>query len=73
MSTPTTPAEVTAIVLTVEDAAKRLGISRTTMYGLIKAGEIRSVPIGRLRRVPIVALHEYVNRLLSSGTASQAA
>ncbi len=59
-------AAVAAIVLTVEEAAQRLHVGRTTMYALIKSGEIRSVPIGRLRRVPVSALHEYVNRQLAN-------
>lgn len=53
------------IVLTVEDAARRLGVGRTTMYALIKTNQIRTVTIGRLRRVPVSCLDEYVQRLLS--------
>lgn len=48
------------IVLTIEEAAQRLGIGRTTMYGLVKAGAIRTITIGRLRRVPLSCLKEYV-------------
>jgi excisionase family DNA binding protein len=33
------------------------------LYALISSGEIESVPVGRLRRVPVDALHEYVARL----------
>lgn len=56
------------IVLTIEEAAERLSIGRTTMYGLIKTGQIRSVTIGRLRRVPAFCLDEYVQSLLSEST-----
>jgi excisionase family DNA binding protein len=52
------------VVLTIEEAAKRLGIGRTTMYTLVMTGEIRSVTIGRLRRVPVRCLDEYVTSLL---------
>lgn len=52
-----------APVLTVEEAARRLRIGRTLMYALITAGEVESVRIGRLRRVPTDALDEYVLRL----------
>jgi len=51
------------LLLTVEQAARRLGVGRTTMYALIGSGEVESVPIGRLRRVPAECLAEYVNRL----------
>ncbi|MEV5720650.1 excisionase family DNA-binding protein [Amycolatopsis mediterranei] len=56
-------------LLTVEAAAKRLSVGRTTMYGLIKANEITTIRVGHLRRVPLFAITEYVKRL----TAAQAA
>ena len=51
------------IVLTVEQAAERLGIGRTLMYALVTAGDVESVRIGRLRRIPADALDDYVHRL----------
>jgi len=51
------------LVLTVEEAAECLGIGRTLMYALITAGEVESVRIGRLRRVPADALERYVSTL----------
>ncbi|MEQ4305239.1 helix-turn-helix domain-containing protein [Plantactinospora sp. B6F1] len=60
------------VVLTIEEAAKRLGIGRTTMYTLVMTGEIRSVTIGRLRRVPVRCLHEYVTTLLDQPIAPAA-
>ncbi|MFF7247613.1 helix-turn-helix domain-containing protein [Embleya sp. NPDC008237] len=54
----------TLVALTVEEAARRLGIGRTTMYALIASGDIPSVTIGRLRRVPAEALGAYVAGLL---------
>ncbi|MCG5440286.1 helix-turn-helix domain-containing protein [Micromonospora foliorum] len=56
------------VVLTIEEAAHRLGIGRTTMYALIKTGQIRTVTIGRLRRVPTFCLDEYVRNLLAEPT-----
>ncbi len=53
------------VLLRVEQAAKRLGICRATMFKLIGSGEIESVQIGRLRRVRPSALDDYVNRLSS--------
>ena len=57
------------LVLTIEEAAERLGIGRTLMYALVSAGEVESVRIGRLRRVPTDALDAYVLRLRSLGAA----
>ena len=51
------------LVLTVEEAAECLGIGRTLMYALITTGEVESVHIGRLRRVPADALERYVSTL----------
>ncbi|MFE2046513.1 helix-turn-helix domain-containing protein [Streptomyces sp. NPDC059477] len=52
--------DTTLVALTVEEAARRLGVGRTTMYALIASGEISSVLIGRLRRVPAEALVTYL-------------
>ncbi|WP_042420658.1 excisionase family DNA-binding protein [Streptacidiphilus anmyonensis] len=60
----------TLVLLTVEEAARRLRIGRTTCYALIRSGELESVPVGRLRRVPSDAPAAYVARLR---TASRAA
>lgn len=54
-----------SILLTVEEAARRLNIGRTTMYGLISAGAIQSVTIGHLRRIPAECLESYVSALLA--------
>ncbi|MGH3813461.1 MAG: excisionase family DNA-binding protein [Pseudonocardiaceae bacterium] len=51
------------LLLRVDEAAERLGIGRTLMCGLIAAGDIESVQVGRLRRVPAECLEEYVARL----------
>lgn len=54
------------VLLTVEEAARRLNIGRTTMYSLVSAGAIESVTIGRLRRVPAECLDAFVATLRSS-------
>lgn len=51
------------LLLTVEEAADRLGIGRTLTYALVKSGEIESVQIGRLRRIPLAALDRFLDRL----------
>jgi len=51
------------LLLTVEEAAKRLGVGRTLMYTLVKDGEVESVQIGRLRRIPADALFRYLEQL----------
>jgi excisionase family DNA binding protein len=48
------------ILLRVEEAAHRLGIERTLMYALVRSGDVESVRVGRLRRIPVECLDEFV-------------
>lgn len=66
----TTPPQSIRVLLSVEEAAQRLTISRTRTYALIKAGEIESLRIGRLRRVPANAIDDYVQRLVDDQHAA---
>ncbi|MFJ8110040.1 excisionase family DNA-binding protein [Streptomyces sp. NPDC096132] len=52
----------TLVLLTVEEAARRLRIGRTLCYQLIRSGELESIDIGRLRRVPADAPAAYLAR-----------
>lgn len=51
-------------LLTVDQVADVLQISRWTVYRLLWSNELHSVQIGRCRRVPQEALDAYVARLL---------
>lgn len=55
------------LLLTVEDAARKLGICRDFMYRLLAMPHprIRSVKIGHARRVPLAELEAYIERLLT--------
>ena len=68
MATTEHRSDAPADLLTVEEAARRLRIGRTTMYGLISAGEVETVTIGRRRLVPPECVAAYVAVLR---TASQ--
>jgi excisionase family DNA binding protein len=48
------------LLLTVGQAAQRLGISRSLLYELLATDEIESITIRRLRRIPAVALTTYI-------------
>ena len=54
---------VPVLLLRVEEAALRLGIGRTSMYRLVMTGEVESVQIGGLRRIPAPCIEEYIDRL----------
>lgn len=60
------------LVLTVEEAAQRLGIGRTVMYALVSSGAVESVRIGRLRRVPADALVTFLDELRANRTGGAA-
>lgn len=49
-------------VLSVDDAAQILGITPKTVRNLIKNGEIASIKVGQLIRVPKDRLVEYLER-----------
>lgn len=48
------------LLLTPEEAAESLAVCRAKVYELLRAGELRSVQIGTARRVPVAALHEFI-------------
>jgi excisionase family DNA binding protein len=45
-------------LLSIEQAARALGIGRTALYSEIGAGRVRSVKVGRRRLVPSSAISE---------------
>ncbi|RFU42751.1 DNA-binding protein [Actinomadura logoneensis] len=51
------------LVLTVDEAAERLRVSRWTLYNLIRSNQLRTVKIGRRRLVPVSALVECLDQL----------
>lgn len=58
------------VMLTVEQAAESIGVGRTTMFALLKAGEVESVLVGRLRRVPVDAIEAFKVRLMAEQNAT---
>ena len=51
------------LLLTPEEAAKLLSVGRTTVYALIKAGDLRPVHIGRSCRISRAELERYIRQL----------
>ena len=54
-----------SLLLTPDEAATELSLSRSVVYDLIGSGSIRSIKIGRSRRVLRASLEAFVNRELS--------
>ncbi len=53
-------------LLTVQDGARDIAVSKSRMYELLNAGEIESVKIGRSRKIVRESLTQYVERLRST-------
>lgn len=54
------------VMLTVEEAAARLSLGRTTLYELLSRGEIKAVHIGRAVRVLARDVAAFAERLADS-------
>jgi excisionase family DNA binding protein len=52
------------VLVSVVEVARMLSIGRTAAWELVRKQKITSVKIGRTRRVPIVAIQEYIQRLM---------
>jgi excisionase family DNA binding protein len=51
------------VLLTVDEAAQRLGIGRSHAYVFVLRGDLPSVKLGRSRRVPADGLQEFDEKL----------
>ncbi|MFI6723207.1 helix-turn-helix domain-containing protein [Streptomyces atratus] len=65
--------DTTLAALTVAEAARRIGIGRTKLYEYVTSGEIASVKIGSLRRIPAEAVNDFLARQLAAGDFGAAA
>ena len=61
MSTPLS----TPLLLSVEEAAAQIRVSRARMFDLIRKGKVLSVKVGGSRRVPYDSLRAYVDQLIT--------
>lgn len=52
-------------LLTVVEAAAMLGIGRSLLYQLVLRGDMRSIKVGRARRIPVVAIDEFIAQSLA--------
>ncbi|MEV6411862.1 helix-turn-helix domain-containing protein [Kribbella sp. NPDC051718] len=71
--TESLPVTAGPLLLTVEEAARLLGVGRTTAFALVKSGELESIPLGRLRKIPTECVTEYIDRLRTRARAENQA
>ena len=60
------------LVLTIQQAAEMLAVSKSTLYRLINNGEIETIRIGSLQRIRPSALDRYLDRNERDGRERQA-
>ena len=58
------------LLVSVNEAARILGVGRTTIYELVNRRELRPVRIGRALRFPISELEQFVELLRSRSLTS---
>ncbi|MBE5454107.1 hypothetical protein E3G52_000980 [Mycobacteroides abscessus] len=61
-SAPAPAAPTVPTLFTVPEAAKPLRCAQSTVWQLLRAGELRSVRVGRRRFIPADAITEYLER-----------
>lgn len=65
--------EETPLLISVPQAARRLGCGTSFVYGLCSRGELPKVALGRASRIPVAALAAYVERQTRLAQARQQA
>ena len=70
LTLPVDNIEAIRLLLTAEEVAEVLHVGRTRVYELLATGEIVSVKIGHLRRIPVAAVRDYAARLVEEADAS---
>jgi hypothetical protein len=66
--------DTSPLTLSVPEAGKRFfSLSRNASYAAAARGEIPTIKIGRLLRVPVKACEQMLDQAISHGTASPSA
>jgi excisionase family DNA binding protein len=60
--TPAAPVGLTPLAVSPNEACHLLSIRLSRLYELMRTGELASYAEGRLRRIPMTAIHAYVER-----------
>ena len=63
MKAAETPLSLEPLLVTVEEAARRLCVGRTLLYQQVRRGALPSVRVGRCRRIAVADLERYVEHL----------
>jgi excisionase family DNA binding protein len=53
---------VSALLLSVREAAQELGLGRDSTYALVREGRLRTVRVGRRVLIPATELEDFIRR-----------
>lgn len=56
------------LLVTVDEAAEMLSVGRSLAWELVRRNEVRSVKVGRTRRVVVASLREYIAGLMGQAS-----
>ena len=59
------------LLLKVEEAAQLTGLGRSKLYEILASGQLRSITVGRARRIPADALREWIAEQLAATATNQ--
>lgn len=71
--TMTTPNSSPRLLLTVDEAAAALGMGRTAIFEQLRLGRLKSVKVGRARRIPLDYIEDFITLLKTEAAADDAA
>jgi excisionase family DNA binding protein len=57
------------VLVSVDEAAALLSVGRWTIYQMIARQELPSVKLGRIRRIPMMALRVFVSEQISQAVS----
>lgn len=60
-------------LLTVGEAAETLGMGRTAIFEQIRLGRLKSVKVGRARRIPLDYINDFIDLLKTEAETESAA
>jgi excisionase family DNA binding protein len=61
-------AQIEPLLIRIEEAARILSLSRSTIYEMMDRGDLPSVRCGTARRIPLAALRAWVERQVTCDT-----
>lgn len=73
MTDPSRSQDATPLAHTVPKAARRLGIGRTSVFDMIRRGQLRSFTLAGRRLIPESELYRLVSERLAVAQAERAA